>query len=199
MAIRKPYDNIRADIKKLEHVLDGLYSRLETERKMEWDDAYHTGDEERMMQLEAGYSSPEEEQPLKSKKSRKSKTGSPLDATSDALDLDEYKRYGRQMLLPQIGLPGQKQLKAARVLIVGLGGLGCPAAMYLAGAGVGTIALQDGDKVEESNLHRQVLHRDLNVGKYKSFSACEQLREYAANMNFCGGPALAHHTGSILM
>ena len=181
MAIRTPYDNVRADIKKLEHVLHGLYSRLETEHKMAWEDAYHAGDEEKMMQLEAGYSSPEEEQPSKSTKGKKNKNGSTVDVSSNALDLDEYKRYGRQMLLPQIGLPGQKQLKASRVLIVGLGGLGCPAAMYLAGAGVGTIALQDGDEVEESNLHRQVLHRDLSIGKFKSFSACEHLREYAAN------------------
>jgi adenylyltransferase/sulfurtransferase len=64
-------------------------------------------------------------------------------------------------------------------LIVGAGGLGCPAALYLAGAGVGTLGLVDGDTVESSNLHRQVLHRSKNVGKFKVDSAIEYLEEYA--------------------
>jgi adenylyltransferase/sulfurtransferase len=63
------------------------------------------------------------------------------------------------------------------VLLVGAGGLGCPAALYLAGAGVGTLGLIDGDQVEESNLHRQVLHRTKNVGKYKVDSAIQYLEE----------------------
>jgi adenylyltransferase/sulfurtransferase len=63
------------------------------------------------------------------------------------------------------------------VLLVGAGGLGCPAALYLAGAGVGTLGLIDGDQVEESNLHRQVLHRTKNVGKYKVESAIQYLEE----------------------
>lgn len=72
---------------------------------------------------------------------------------------------------------GQLQLRSASVLLVGAGGLGCPAALYLAGAGVGTLGLVDGDKVESSNLHRQVLHRTKNVGKYKVDSAIEYLTE----------------------
>ena len=64
------------------------------------------------------------------------------------------------------------------MLIVGAGGLGCPAALYLAGAGVGTLGLVDGDEVDVSNLHRQVLHRTANVGKRKVDSAIEYLREY---------------------
>lgn len=72
---------------------------------------------------------------------------------------------------------GQLKLQAARVLLVGAGGLGCPAAQYLAGAGVGTLGLIDGDTVEVSNLHRQVLHRTRNVGKYKVDSAIESLKE----------------------
>lgn len=96
------------------------------------------------------------------------------------LDLDEYKRYGRQMIMPEIGLPGQLRLKKARVLIVGVGGLGCPASMYLAGAGVGTLGLVDGDEVEISNLHRQVLHNTDTVGMGKVDSAILGLRKYVA-------------------
>ncbi|THC91249.1 hypothetical protein EYZ11_009288 [Aspergillus tanneri] len=90
---------------------------------------------------------------------------------------EEYRRYGRQMIVPQLGLQGQLKLRAAKILIVGAGGLGCPAALYLAGAGVGTIGLVDGDTVESSNLHRQVLHRSRNVGKFKVDSAIEYLQE----------------------
>ncbi|KAL4928763.1 Molybdopterin-synthase sulfurtransferase [Aspergillus undulatus] len=90
---------------------------------------------------------------------------------------EEYRRYGRQMIVPQVGLQGQLKLRGAKVLIVGAGGLGCPAALYLAGAGVGTLGLVDGDTVDSSNLHRQVLHRSKNVGKIKVDSAIEYLRE----------------------
>ncbi|EEH06402.1 molybdenum cofactor biosynthetic protein [Histoplasma capsulatum G186AR] len=93
------------------------------------------------------------------------------------LEQDEYRRYGRQMIVDQIGLDGQLKLRESSVLIVGAGGLGCPAAMYLAGAGVGTIGIIDGDTVEESNLHRQVLHRTRNVGKFKVDSAIRYLKE----------------------
>ncbi|RDW78835.1 HesA/MoeB/ThiF family protein [Aspergillus mulundensis] len=90
---------------------------------------------------------------------------------------EEYRRYGRQMIVTQLGLQGQLKLRNAKVLVVGAGGLGCPAALYLAGAGVGTIGLVDGDTVESSNLHRQVLHRSKNVGKLKVDSAIEYLQE----------------------
>ncbi|KAK2754204.1 Urmylation protein [Arachnomyces sp. PD_36] len=93
------------------------------------------------------------------------------------LSLEEYKRYGRQMIVPQMGIQGQLKLRSSSVLLVGAGGLGCPAAVYLAGAGVGTIGLVDGDTVEASNLHRQVLHRTENVGKYKVDSAIQYLQE----------------------
>ncbi|PYH72925.1 HesA/MoeB/ThiF family protein [Aspergillus vadensis CBS 113365] len=90
---------------------------------------------------------------------------------------EEYRRYGRQMIVPQLGIQGQLKLRSAKVLIVGAGGLGCPAALYLAGAGVGTLGLVDGDAVESSNLHRQVLHRTRNIGKLKVDSAIEYLKE----------------------
>jgi adenylyltransferase/sulfurtransferase len=94
------------------------------------------------------------------------------------LESEEYKRYGRQMILPEVGLHGQLRLKNAKVLLVGVGGLGCPAAAYLAGAGVGTIGLMDGDTVEISNLHRQVAHGTGRVGMSKVDSAVEYLSSY---------------------
>jgi adenylyltransferase and sulfurtransferase len=96
------------------------------------------------------------------------------------LTSSEYQRYGRQMIMPEIGLPGQLRLKEAKVLIVGVGGLGCPAAAYLAGAGVGTLGLVDGDTVEASNLHRQIAHATTRVGMSKVESAYEYLRSYVA-------------------
>jgi len=92
------------------------------------------------------------------------------------LSADEYKRYGRQLIMPEMGLQGQLRLKNAKVLVVGVGGLGSPAAAYLAGAGVGTIGLVDGDVVELSNLHRQVAHATSRIGNLKVDSAIEYLR-----------------------
>ncbi|KAJ5091986.1 MoeZ/MoeB [Penicillium alfredii] len=102
---------------------------------------------------------------------------------------EEYRRYGRQMIVSQVGLQGQLKLRSAKVLLVGAGGLGCPAAQYLAGAGVGTIGMIDGDTVEVSNLHRQVLHRGKNVGKYKVDSAIEFLKELNPHPTY-----IAHRT-----
>lgn len=83
----------------------------------------------------------------------------------------ELERYARHIVLREIGGPGQKALHEARVLIIGAGGLGCPAALYLAGAGVGTIGIIDDDVVEASNLQRQVLFRDAQLGMPKVFAA----------------------------
>lgn len=81
------------------------------------------------------------------------------------------------MIVTTAETTGQLKLRSSSVLLVGAGGLGCPAAMYLAGAGVGTIGMIDGDTVESSNLHRQVLHRSGNIGKYKVDSAIQYLQE----------------------
>jgi molybdopterin/thiamine biosynthesis adenylyltransferase len=83
----------------------------------------------------------------------------------------ELDRYARHIMLREIGGPGQKKLKAARVLVVGAGGLGSPVLLYLAAAGVGTIGVADDDVVSNSNLQRQVIHRDADIGMPKVFSA----------------------------
>jgi len=87
----------------------------------------------------------------------------------------------RAHTLIRLGI-GQSALKKASVLIVGLGGLGCPAAAYLAGAGVGKIGLVDGDTVELSNLHRQILHDEGGIGKEKVDSVAERLRAYVKHV-----------------
>ena len=91
------------------------------------------------------------------------------------LSADERARYHRHLLLPQVGEAGQKKLKAARVLLVGAGGLGSPAAMYLAAAGVGCLGIVDGDVVDTSNLQRQLLHGERDVGRQKTESARDRL------------------------
>ncbi len=102
---------------------------------------------------------------------RDSLRSSPAELTHQPLDADELTRYARQIRLPQVGLDGQSRLKRASVLIVGAGGLGSPAAMYLAAAGIGHIGIADADRVDLSNLHRQLLHRTDDVGAPKTASA----------------------------
>ncbi len=94
---------------------------------------------------------------------------------------EEIGRYARHLILPEVGPDGQRKLKASRVLIVGAGGLGSPAALYLAAAGVGTIGLVDFDVVDASNLHRQVLYGTEDVGRRKLDAAADRLR--SANPN----------------
>ena len=102
----------------------------------------------------------------------------PLDSTSaPELTPDELRRYGRHLVLSQVGTTGQKKLKAARVLLVGAGGLGSPAALYLAAAGVGTLGLVDFDVVDVTNLQRQVLHGTSDIGRPKLDSASDRIRD----------------------
>ena len=91
----------------------------------------------------------------------------------DVKELNETQRqrYSRQIQLPQVGLDGQQKLTVAHALVVGVGGLGCPAAMYLAAAGVGRLTLVDYDQVELSNLQRQIAHTTDDIGKLKTESA----------------------------
>lgn len=98
-----------------------------------------------------------------------------LPVSSDAPDADFSERYARQLRLPQVGIAGQKRLEEARVLLVGAGGLGSPAAFYLAAAGVGFLRLVDDDVVDRSNLHRQILHTEHRIGELKVDSAASSL------------------------
>src|SRR4051812_32499155 len=94
-----------------------------------------------------------------------------------ALTRDEILRYARHLVLPEVGDPGQRKLKAARVLLVGAGGLGSPAALYLAAAGVGTIGIVDFDQVDVTNLQRQILHGTSSIGRSKLESAAERMHD----------------------
>src|SRR5690606_32551029 len=92
-----------------------------------------------------------------------------------ALTASELQRYSRHLLIPEVGLAGQQKLRAAAVLLIGAGGLGSPAAMYLAAAGVGRIGLVDDDRVDASNLQRQVIHGTAQLGTLKVESARQRI------------------------
>ena len=100
-----------------------------------------------------------------------------------SLSEQQIERYSRHIILPQVGGKGQLKLLAGRVLIVGTGGLGSPAALYLAAAGVGTIGLVDGDVVDLSNLQRQVAHATPDVGRLKVESAAAKCRAINTDVN----------------
>jgi sulfur-carrier protein adenylyltransferase/sulfurtransferase len=99
------------------------------------------------------------------------------------LTTDEYARYSRHLILPEVGLEGQRKLKAARVLMIGTGGLGSPLGLYLAAAGVGTLGIVDFDVVDESNLQRQIIHGTADIGRSKIASATDRLRDINPNTN----------------
>src|SRR3954463_3469361 len=106
---------------------------------------------------------------------------SPFDLLGDraaaaALSPDEIRRYARHLIMPEVAMAGQKRLKAAKVLCIGTGGLGAPLSLYLAAAGVGTIGLVDFDQIEFTNLQRQVLFGEKDVGRPKIEVAAERLR-----------------------
>jgi molybdopterin/thiamine biosynthesis adenylyltransferase/rhodanese-related sulfurtransferase len=101
----------------------------------------------------------------------------PLVAPADNLTADEVRRYSRHLIIPDVGMTGQKRLKNARVLCVGAGGLGSPALLYLAAAGIGTLGVIDFDVVDESNLQRQVIHGQSDIGRPKAESARDSIRE----------------------
>jgi len=96
---------------------------------------------------------------------------------------DELRRYGRHLVLPEVGTEGQRRLKQARILLVGAGGLGSPAAMYLAAAGVGTLGLVDFDAVDITNLHRQIIHGTSDIGRPKLDSASDRIRDINPNVH----------------
>ena len=89
---------------------------------------------------------------------------------------EQLERYSRHIILKEIGVKGQKKLLGGKVLIIGAGGLGAPAALYLAAAGIGTIGIVDADVVDLSNLQRQVIHTTADIGKKKAESAAETMR-----------------------
>jgi adenylyltransferase/sulfurtransferase len=101
----------------------------------------------------------------------------PLVSPADDLTVDEVRRYSRHLIIPEVGKTGQRRLKNAKVLVVGAGGLGSPALLYLAAAGVGTLGVIDFDVVDESNLQRQIIHGQSDIGRPKAVSAMESIRE----------------------
>jgi sulfur-carrier protein adenylyltransferase/sulfurtransferase len=101
----------------------------------------------------------------------------PLVDPAPELTNDEVRRYSRHLIIPDVGMDGQKRLKNAKVLVIGAGGLGSPALLYLAAAGVGTLGIAEFDEVDESNLQRQIIHGQSDIGKSKAVSAKESIAE----------------------
>jgi sulfur-carrier protein adenylyltransferase/sulfurtransferase len=107
----------------------------------------------------------------------------PLVEPAEALTVDEVRRYSRHIIIPDVGMVGQKRLKNAKVLCVGAGGLGSPALLYLAAAGVGTLGIVEFDTVDESNLQRQIIHGQSDIGRSKAESARDSVLEVNPHVN----------------
>ena len=107
----------------------------------------------------------------------------PLVEPAAELTVDEVRRYSRHLIIPDVGMTGQKRLKNAKVLCIGAGGLGSPALMYLAAAGVGTLGIVDFDVVDESNLQRQIIHGQSDIGRSKAESARDSIVEINPYVN----------------
>jgi sulfur-carrier protein adenylyltransferase/sulfurtransferase len=101
----------------------------------------------------------------------------PLVEPAESLTVDEVRRYSRHLIIPEVAMTGEKRLKNSKVLAIGAGGLGSPALLYLAAAGVGTLGVIDFDTVDESNLQRQIIHGQSDIGKSKAQSARESIVE----------------------
>lgn len=113
------------------------------------------------------------------------------------LTSEEKTRYSKQVILPEVGMHGQEQLKAAKVLVVGAGGLGCPVLQYLVAAGVGTIGIADGDKVDITNLQRQVLYTTADIGSGKAATAHQKLAALNPHVYFNIYPVFIDHNNAI--
>ena len=109
----------------------------------------------------------------------------PLVEPTAELSVEEVQRYSRHIIIPDVGMDGQRRLKSAKVLVIGAGGLGSPALLYLAAAGVGTIGLVEFDVVDESNLQRQIIHRQSDVGRPKAESARDAINETNPYVTSC--------------
>ncbi|TQS42335.1 adenylyltransferase/sulfurtransferase MoeZ [Cryptosporangium phraense] len=107
----------------------------------------------------------------------------PLVEPAASLSVDEVRRYSRHLIIPDVGMDGQKRLKNAKVLCVGAGGLGSPTLMYLAAAGVGTLGIVEFDTVDESNLQRQIIHGQSDIGRSKAESARDSVKEINPYVN----------------
>src|SRR5438045_6349381 len=107
----------------------------------------------------------------------------PLVEPAAELSVDEVRRYSRHLIIPDVGVAGQKRLKNARVLCVGAGGLGSPALMYLAAAGVGTLGIVEFATVDESNLQRQIIHGPSHIGRPRAESARDSIQEINPYVN----------------
>ena len=99
------------------------------------------------------------------------------------LSKEEILRYSRHLIMPEVGMEGQQKLKAAKVLLIGAGGLGAPLGLYLAAAGIGRIGIVDFDVVDFTNLQRQVIHGTSDVGRKKLDSAADKMRDINPNVN----------------